>query len=98
MEDVKRALLGDYAAAKRLTDAGIMIPCPLCGRMINRQEEEATYMLMETDVRNWSYHHFCRFDSLPSGITVYGTSKEEVISKWNTRTPILSVGEMEELE
>lgn len=31
MDDVKRALLGDHEAAKRLTDAGVLVPCPGCG-------------------------------------------------------------------
>lgn len=31
MDDVKRALLGDQEAAKRLTEAGVLIPCPGCG-------------------------------------------------------------------
>ncbi len=28
MDDIKRALLGDKEAAKRLTDAGVLLPCP----------------------------------------------------------------------
>ena len=28
MTDEKRALLGDHEAAKRLTDAGVLLPCP----------------------------------------------------------------------
>ena len=30
MDDIKRALLGDHEAARRLTDAGVLIPCPGC--------------------------------------------------------------------
>lgn len=30
MDDIKRALLGDKEAAKRLTDAGVLLPCPVC--------------------------------------------------------------------
>ena len=30
MDDTKRALLGDHEAAKRLTDAGVLLPCPMC--------------------------------------------------------------------
>ena len=30
MTDEKRALLGDHEAAKRLTDAGVLLPCPMC--------------------------------------------------------------------
>nr|DAP75506.1 MAG TPA: restriction alleviation protein [Caudoviricetes sp.] len=31
MDDIKRALLGDHEAARRLTDAGVLLPCPFCG-------------------------------------------------------------------
>lgn len=30
MDDIKRALLGDKEAAKRLTDAGVLLLCPVC--------------------------------------------------------------------
>ena len=28
MDDIKLALLGNQEAAKRLTDAGVLLPCP----------------------------------------------------------------------
>ena len=31
MDDIKRALLGDREAAKRLTEKGVLVPCPGCG-------------------------------------------------------------------
>ena len=33
MDDVKRALLGDHEAAKRLTEKGVLVPC--CGAAPN---------------------------------------------------------------
>ncbi len=30
MDDIKRALLGDKEAAKRMTDAGVLLPCAHC--------------------------------------------------------------------
>lgn len=30
MDDIKLALLGDHEAARRLTDAGVLLPC-MCG-------------------------------------------------------------------
>ena len=30
MDDIKRALLGDKEAARRLTEAGVLLPCPGC--------------------------------------------------------------------
>lgn len=32
MDDVKKAMLGDREAQQRLTDNGIALPCPCCGR------------------------------------------------------------------
>lgn len=32
MDDIKLALLGNKDAAKRLTDAGVLVPCPRCGK------------------------------------------------------------------
>ena len=32
IEDVRAALLGDHEAAKRLTDAGVLVPCGHCGK------------------------------------------------------------------
>lgn len=29
-QDMKRAMLSDKEAAKRLTDAGMLLPCPFC--------------------------------------------------------------------
>ena len=31
MKDEKAALLGDQEAARRLTDAGVLLPCLFCG-------------------------------------------------------------------
>ena len=30
MDEIRRALLGDKEAAKWLTDAGVLLPCPWC--------------------------------------------------------------------
>lgn len=32
MNDIKRALLGDHEAAKRLTEQGVLLPCGHCGK------------------------------------------------------------------
>ena len=98
MTDEKRALRGDHEAAKRLTDAGVLVPCPFC-------EGEAEYIekgneqigLKETVVRcktcgleqvhKWRRYKFS-FDFVRSDTRL----------AWNTRAPILSSKEMEMLE
>ena len=32
MDDIKLALLGDHEAAKRLTEKGVLLGCPVCGK------------------------------------------------------------------
>lgn len=32
MDDIKRALLGDPVAAEIVTERGVLLPCPFCGR------------------------------------------------------------------
>ena len=29
-KDIRAAMLGDHETAKRLTDAGVLVPCPQC--------------------------------------------------------------------
>ena len=43
MDDIKLALLGSKEAAKRLTDAGALVPCPFCGNdaVVHEVEEDA---------------------------------------------------------
>lgn len=96
MDDTKRALLGDHEAAKRLTDAGVLLPCPMCGATIDRQAEKDTLMLNEFQLGKWCFIHFC--NETCDGVTIYGKTEAEVIAKWNTRAPILSAKEMEMLD
>lgn len=30
MDDIKLAMLGSKEAARRLTDTGVLLPCPMC--------------------------------------------------------------------
>ena len=32
MDDIKLAMLGSKEAAKRLTEAGVLLPCPVCSK------------------------------------------------------------------
>ena len=38
MDDIKLAMLGNGEAAKRLTDAGVLVPCWRCGGEAELQE------------------------------------------------------------
>ena len=78
MDDIKLALLGDKEAAKRLTEKGVLLPCPGCGGTEIRYR--ARMMCVELECK--------------CGFIVAGDNREEVTEIWNTRAPILSESEM----
>ena len=82
MDDIKLAQLGDKEAAKRLTDAGVLVPCPGCGG------ENAKHRAVMA----------CVMIECPCGFMAAGYDLEEARRIWNTRAPILSSREMEMLE
>ena len=82
---MRRALLGDHEAAKRLTDAGVLLPCPKCrgtaerGLILGRKTICCTgcsVMLAPAIEEGWS----------------------QLYMEWNTRAPILSESELKKLE
>ena len=108
MDDIKLAMLGDKEAAKRLTDAGVLVPCPMCGKYARFD----TVMTSECGMkRGWKFqigcssckHHTDLYE-VEAKLSVSGdlyTVKDErpnAILEWNTRAPILSAEEMEMLE
>ena len=85
MNDIKLALLGDHEAAKRLTDAGVLVPCALCnGSGVLDSDHIAS--------RFWSLCTVCGMQTEAFEI------EEKARLAWNTRAPILSAEEMERLE
>ena len=85
--DVRAALLGDHEAAKRLTDAGVLVPCAHCkGRAVlveGMLQAPGRYSVVCGECFN---------------ATTWCVSKEDAIGRWNTRAPILSAAEMEMLD
>ena len=86
MDDIKLAMLGSKEAAKRLTDAGVLVPCPFCG---------GEAMVEYDTIEPFGYVVFCG----DCGVMTT-TSEDEQVARlaWNTRAPILSEREMEMLE
>lgn len=85
MDDIKRALLGDHEAAKRLTDAGVLLPCCGVQPILHRFEPLNCYGI--ECGKNGHIHN-----------TSFCDSEYEARLAWNTRAPILSAEEMEMLE
>lgn len=89
IEDVRAALLGDREAAKRLTEAWVLLPCPGCGG---------------ENIVDWYRHNEVWYQCDDCGWqarSVYSeefADTEKALLAWNTRAPILSAEEMEMLE
>ena len=85
MDEIKRALLGDHEAAKWLTDAGVLLPCPMCGTdgvphsIDGCQTIYAACPSCGLMTRAYKWHKKARL-------------------AWNTRAPILSESELKKLE
>ena len=84
MDDIKLALLGNQEAAKRLTDAGVLLACPGCG--------ESRIKICYVFCDNFGMCKTCDWTG-PMRNTDY-----EARLAWNTRALILSAEEMEMLE
>lgn len=87
MDDIKLAMLGNKDAAKRLTDAGVLLPCAHCrGRAI---------LIEGTFQAPGKYGVVCGECFCA---TTWCVTKEDAIGRWNTRAPILSGSEREMLD
>ena len=90
MDDIKLAMLGSKEAAKRLTDAGVMLPCQKCGGQAE---------VYEYPGEDWQqpYTAKCKKNDC-FWIGKDFTTRKQAIREWNTRAPILSAEEIERLE
>ena len=83
MDDVKLALRGDKEAAKRMTEQGVLLPCPWCGAKVKRKSS-----LSGVNGMKWVYCTQCGAFGRPM------RSTEEARLAWNTRAAV----EMEVVE
>lgn len=93
MDDIKRSLLGDKEAAKRLTDAGVLLPCPKCKGAAIRTRCSKDWLGVGYETTG--YGVFCKKCKIS---VQFAKSSHEADLDWNTRAPILSAEEMEMLE
>ena len=110
MDDIKLALLGDHEAAKRLTDAGVLVPCPFCGKAVNLRRVSSSYTTSPTVImdswtvecpngciRNNVYKSEI-FQDEKGAVVIKNNGAESARLAWNTRAPILSEIELKKLE
>ncbi len=83
-QDMKRALLGDHEASKRLSEAGVLLACPGCG--------ESRIKICYVFCNNFGMCKTCDWTG-----PVRNTDYEARLA-WNARAPILSAEELEMLE
>ena len=93
LTDIQRAMLGDHEAATRLTEQGVLIPCPFCGNAFPMKDESNLY----------GFRIRCPMCETTFSRDYYGTGRGELgqkrtIEAWNTRAPIPSAEEIERLE
>ena len=86
MTDIDKAMLGDHEASKRLTDAGVLLPCPFCG---------SNAMADYDAVRPFEWAVFCEACGV---MPLVSESEHDARLAWNTRAPILSESELKKLE
>ena len=101
MDDIKRAMLGDQEAAKRLTDAGVLLPCAHCGN----DDDYRIVMSFKKDKKKRfeEYYDVCTIycECCTETVRQAGLGKDAAAKNaslmWNTRAPILSEREMEKI-
>ena len=102
MDDIKLALLGNKEAAKRLKDAGVLVPCAHCGN----DNDYRIVMSFKKDKKKrfGEYYDVCTIycECCTETVRQAGLGKDAAAKNaslmWNTRAPILSAEEMWMLE
>lgn len=100
MTDVEKALRGDHEAAKRLTEAGVLLPCPFCGEEVRLRRVTNGYTTGPTVIRDeWTIE--CKngcvrnnvykskiFQDENGTVVIETNGAEEARLAWNTRAAV----------
>ena len=110
MDDIKLAMLGSKEEARRLTEAGALLPCPFCGGAGELRRTSNGYRTNPVAILDkWTVEcpsGCCEVKTFESEIyqdsngmvVIKRNGANEALLAWNTRAPILSAEEMEMLE
>ena len=79
MDDIKLAQLGNKEAARRLTGAGVLLPCPFCGNdaVVHEVEAQPRYAEIKKEIPNGA--RIIRRISYPSGKEYFEYREKEYI-------------------
>lgn len=88
--EIRRALLGDRDAQERLTERGVLLPCPFCGGEME--------IMIPKGIAEYPADIYYRPRCKECfAIGAVGRTAKQAIRFWNTRAPILSESEMKKL-
>lgn len=93
LNDQTLALLGDHAAAKRITGRGELLPCPKCRGEADRHKKVEDWLGV-----GWymaGYTVFCKKCKIS---VQYAKTQKEADLDWNTRAPILTPEQIKRVE
>ena len=76
MDDIKSALLGDHEAAKRLTEKGVLMGCPWCGRVPDVEYDTMESFMWAVICPECGVYHACC------------DTEEQARLAWNTRAAV----------
>ncbi len=107
-KDISAAMLGDHETAKRLTEAGVLVPCHRCGGKAELREhtKELPFSEEMTEFGVICARCGCSTDWFGQVNLYYKSNAKELAEgyrrkarlSWNTRAPILSESELKKLE
>ena len=108
-KDISAAMLGDHETAKRLTDAGVLLPCPMCGGEVRLRRVSSSYTTSPTTIMDkWTVecprcvrsnaYESKIFQDEKGKVIIENNGADEARLAWNTRAPILSESELKKLE
>lgn len=106
-KDISAAMLGDNEAAKRLTDAGVLLPCPWCGKTPKVTSFDRWIVCECACGETKTYPGCIQTKESPvlasapeSAVREYYHRYADIDARlaWNTRAPTLSESELKKLE